>query len=676
MKENQLLTDTLITAGGESFACHKLILCVSSSFLRQVFINNPQKDDLSNEKLQHIDKSIFTPMLEYMYTGKIEVDLSNIEELFQAQELLQLIGFEAECTKSLTGYVKPNSCIWLHRLAKQYKYEGIAQKARAVMLRHFVEVAATQDFLAMTEQEVTEYLSDDGLEVQSEEMVYNALMKWVCAKSEEREGSFTSIVQCVRFPYSSWDFLHRVGQCEQLMDNVICQKLLNAAMYFQQAPEQRQVLVKPRDCHLEHLTGKLVVLAGLCIDDATDMHCRILADSSFSIWEEFSDLPRNLRGISVCLTQRGIVVTGGRKGCKAMKDCFLLDIKSGKKSWMTLPPMAQARCNHKSLYYNNAVYVIGGWNKRCIDTVEKINLQGGAWSKVAPLKTAVQQPMVTVCCYNPKDPKERLLAFGGHNGSSWLCCTQEYLGEELGWTLLKEMPEPCMAGDAVSIGGQVLIVGGWNKCCVKYDLTTNNWTQLTRPSEKHWHAPALTWNRRILVGGGYQSTTVEQYDPEADSWTKRDLTMPKELWKHQMLSICLPLSSHTQAPEPKQESVEPMDFQWEWPRGTPVIIGGASDENQRISNRTCWYLQGEGSESTSWEILTEVPHELVWVSACATPSGILVTGGNDTNHNSYKDYWLFQCRKKQWTKMPLMASGRSLHASLCYHNSKVYVAGG
>lgn len=649
MQNSKQLTDILIKVGEESFSCHKMVLFASSIFFRQMFLNNPQESNLAEVELKGIDKpAVFSKILKYMYTGKIEMDVSNSQDIMRAQELLQLVGFKANCLKFVTECINPKNCIWLHTLAKQYEYVEVAERAKAVMLRQLKEVMKTPEFLAMTEHELTEYLSDDQLEVQSENLVFSALKAWIQARFDERKGSFVNIVKCIRLPLCSGNFLYNVVRHEPLMADVDCQRLLSDAVFYQQAPEQRRELVNPRNCQREDL--KVVALGGLCTDDATNIQCWILEEGSSqsSPWEQMSDLSQNLRGISACMTQKGIMVTGGRTGPNAVKDCFMLDIKSRKNPWTTGLSMAVARCSHRSLCYGNAVYVLGGWNKKCLASVEMFDMQERAWIEVAPLEEAVQQSMVTVCM-------GRLFAFGGHNGTSWQCCTQEYNAEQQTWSTLAEMPVPCMAGGAVGVDHHVLVVGGWNKCCMRYDLSTNTWTQLTRPFEEHWNAPALTWKGRILVWGGYHSTSVEQYDPQSDAWTKRDLTMPKELWKPQMMSVCLPLS---------------LDFSY---LDTLVVFGGAFD--WRNANRTCWYLQGGGSTKATWKELTEVPYEHMWFSACVTRKGIVLTGGRDKENNYYNGCWLFECYGQQWTPLPPMNEARNSHASVCYGNA-VYVMGG
>ena len=104
-----------------------------------------------------------------------------------------------------------------------------------------------------------------------------------------------------------------------------------------------------------------------------------------------------------------------------------------------------------------------------------------------------------------------------------LCCTQVFdttLGQ---WSTLSDMPEVWSYGAAVTMNDCIYVVGGYNRTCLKYDPTLDNWTNLNRPSQGHGNAPAIVWHGSILVAGGecFEEETpgIEQYDPLTDIWS-------------------------------------------------------------------------------------------------------------------------------------------------------------
>ena len=104
------------------------------------------------------------------------------------------------------------------------------------------------------------------------------------------------------------------------------------------------------------------------------------------------------------------------------------------------------------------------------------------------------------------------------------------------------MTEECKRSAAVSVNDSIYVVGGENRTCLKYDHTTDTWTQLSRPRQKHRNAPAVVWRGLILVaGGGPEPLTslIEQYDPLTDTWSDWKGELNVNLWCHGMFIVDL-----------------------------------------------------------------------------------------------------------------------------------------
>ena len=87
------------------------------------------------------------------------------------------------------------------------------------------------------------------------------------------------------------------------------------------------------------------------------------------------------------------------------------------------------------------------------------------------------------------------------------------------------------------------------------------------------------------------------------------------------------------------------------------------------TNGDMWWLDDE-----EWRPLEGIPKKLQWSHACATPHGLLVSGGSD-GINDKPDVFLYETKKKSWTTLPSPSCGRHQHSSL-FHKGCVYVVGG
>ena len=64
-----------------------------------------------------IEHDMLTNIVEYMYTGEIELTVDNVERLVKAGDLVQLGCLKAACADFMASQVKLHSCAELCRFA-------------------------------------------------------------------------------------------------------------------------------------------------------------------------------------------------------------------------------------------------------------------------------------------------------------------------------------------------------------------------------------------------------------------------------------------------------------------------------------------------------------------------------------------------------------------------------
>jgi N-acetylneuraminic acid mutarotase len=88
------------------------------------------------------------------------------------------------------------------------------------------------------------------------------------------------------------------------------------------------------------------------------------------------------------------------------------------------------------------------------------------------------------------------------------------------------MPEPRLAGAAVTLGEYIYILGGTggSNALLRYDPSQNEWTSLASLAEAREHIAGAVLDGKVYALGGRwpgkgELTSVEVYDPATDSWT-------------------------------------------------------------------------------------------------------------------------------------------------------------
>jgi len=275
------------------------------------------------------------------------------------------------------------------------------------MQSEFKIVAFMDEFKELSCTEVIDCIKSDEVNVASEDIVFDAVLGWVGHDHVNRKSSLETIMEHVRLPYCTGDYLQHM--CDLLTPN--CFKYLHEAMAFQLATVHRHEISSCRTVPRTNLRMKscLVVVGGhtKTTDDHNKKHyfCNYYEEDT-GCWKPLTTLPQSVGyWDSVCYTDRGLVVTGG-SWTGAMDQCLLFDIAT--KKWETMPPLITKRYFHCSLSLCDCVYVAGGIgvDGEVLASVECLNQKSRQWSSLPDMAHAVYAPMVTAY-------RKKIFVFGG-----------------------------------------------------------------------------------------------------------------------------------------------------------------------------------------------------------------------------------------------------------------------
>ncbi|KAI0211031.1 Kelch-like protein 5, partial [Lamellibrachia satsuma] len=116
---------------------------------------------------------------DYMYTGQIELTVDNVESLVKAGDLLQLGCLKARCADFMALQVELHNCIEFYRFALLYRLDQLQKVTKQFVFAEFKTVALTPEFKELTCRELIEIIKDDDVNVEYEDVVFDAVLYWV-----------------------------------------------------------------------------------------------------------------------------------------------------------------------------------------------------------------------------------------------------------------------------------------------------------------------------------------------------------------------------------------------------------------------------------------------------------------------------------------------------------------
>ena len=168
-------------------------------------------------------------VLEFIYTGTVEVTEENAEELVVATNYLFVPNLKTISGRFIQQQMCELNCISTFYFAEKYDCEELLNESKSFIHANFASVADMNEFLSLEAKEVERWISSDEIVIETEADVFQIAQKWVEHNKSERKAAFEELLRHVRLVFVSRDYLLNVVTNELVRDNADCLRLvLNA----------------------------------------------------------------------------------------------------------------------------------------------------------------------------------------------------------------------------------------------------------------------------------------------------------------------------------------------------------------------------------------------------------------------------------------------------------------
>merc|ERR1712008_32175 len=166
---------------------------------------------------------------------------------------LQLSRVRDACAEFLMARLSPNNVLGIKSFADSLGCSILVAACHKFVKKFFAKVAETEEFLALTLDEVSTLVGEDELFVISEAFVFNAVLSWVKVDRDNRSEHLPFLLAKVRLPLLTPQFLSDTVASDELIGaSHKCRDLLDEARDYHLMPERRSLMqsfrTKPRRC--------------------------------------------------------------------------------------------------------------------------------------------------------------------------------------------------------------------------------------------------------------------------------------------------------------------------------------------------------------------------------------------------------------------------------------------
>ncbi|KAB5518445.1 hypothetical protein PHYPO_G00165980 [Pangasianodon hypophthalmus] len=531
---------------GERFPAHRIILAAGGDYFRALFCSGLRESKEEVVCLRGIASWVLESLLEFMYSGQLNLGWQNIWDLTEASLQFQLQGAHTLCSEFLHDHMNDASCLDTLFLAETYGLERLGRAAEEYTLAHFQQISERENFKDLTCTLLARLLEKDELRVDSEVVVFRALMSWVEEDKAHKLANLPGLLQRVRFPLMSPPELEEVEGCRLLRRNAEGREALQIVRKLLEG-NQRTIGCKPRTPN-----QVLVLVGGDSVNDNFERRepnrslwfaQRFLRGEGLIRtieWEPLVQLPEPPRlRHCVCVLNNVLYILGGRKYYGKLDILkSVVRFSPAQFKWECLPDMASARDYFAAVCWRGKVFVLGGNqdDTNYLDSVEYYTPEDNTWRLAHPLDTPI-------CGHAAAILDGEIFISGGCD--SHLRCLPSLWHYDPVYGCSNRAPMASGAGRAghvmLAVGNQLVVAGGLQPLqvgfgdqlqCEAYDVLQNCWMPLPSLPRPHLSPAATCLDGMLYILGGssfdsgYDTPWVYRYDPRDKFWDKLG-TLPR-----------------------------------------------------------------------------------------------------------------------------------------------------
>ncbi|XP_022810242.1 kelch-like protein 2 [Stylophora pistillata] len=464
-------------------------------------------------RFEEISGSVMEDVLEFIYTGTVEVTQVNAKELIAAGNYLIIPSLKTLSGRFLEQEMSQMNCISTFYFAEKYDCDKLIVNSRRFIHKNIVSVAKLDEFLHLEAKQIERWISSDEITVKEEADVFKIILDWVNHRESERKTAFEGLFRHVRLGFLSRDSLQDIVTNELVRDSAVCLRLTVDATFKMATFVNEDDL--PQSSRKGTDTRVIVVRGGKYT------FCYIPEED---LWKRLPDGTKELNAItSKMIKFRDQLLTFTKSEGAERYDPIFND-------WSALKSHAESS---NVAIVKGKIYAVQVNTTDQKTTVVKYNVELCKWETVD--LSFDQDCRLNTCVVAAG---RHLFMIGGWKK------TKEYFakGERFDtvdkkWEEIADMQAERAGAFGVATREKIFVAGGL--CggklpitCERYDISTNEWQLFQGLNVPRYCGSMVQLSGKLYVLGGVSKgnpseLSVECYDTASDKWIQKT-TIPVE----------------------------------------------------------------------------------------------------------------------------------------------------
>ena len=192
LEEQQLkgnVCDIHLRTCGQNVPAHRVVLCANSPYFERMFTGDFQEKDKDTVCMSESISSheALVALVDYMYTGEIEISGDTLENILSGASLFLLEGVRGHCAQFMITNLSPVNCIHMWALADLYDLHSVVNICKDMTKSRFHDFIQHRDEVLDTSGPFFVKLLQEGmLDFLTFEEILNLMSRWIDHQPEDR----------------------------------------------------------------------------------------------------------------------------------------------------------------------------------------------------------------------------------------------------------------------------------------------------------------------------------------------------------------------------------------------------------------------------------------------------------------------------------------------------------
>lgn len=142
LRANTQLCDVTLMAGERRIRAHRVIMAGFSDYFDAMFNGDLAETIQDVIHIRNVDPDALAAIVDYAYTGKLDICVDNVENMLTVACLLQVETVKQQCCKFMKQHLHSTNCLGIRAFAEGHGCEDLFKAADNFTKENFLQVSS------------------------------------------------------------------------------------------------------------------------------------------------------------------------------------------------------------------------------------------------------------------------------------------------------------------------------------------------------------------------------------------------------------------------------------------------------------------------------------------------------------------------------------------------------